>query len=113
SLEMQATIKDYAAKTGRDISMRTGIHTGTVVAGIVGTTKFSYDLWGDVVNIASRMESTGEPGQIQVSDAVRVRLQDDFNFDDRGEVEIRGKGPMRTWYLTGRVEHESHTEPLG
>ena len=113
SLEMQATIKDYAAKSGRDINMRTGIHTGTVVAGIVGTTKFSYDLWGDVVNIASRMESTGEPGQIQVSDAVRVRLQDDFNFDDRGEVEIRGKGPMRTWYLTGRVEHESHTEPLG
>ena len=113
SLEMQATIKDYAAKSGRDINMRTGIHTGTVVAGIVGTTKFSYDLWGDVVNIASRMESTGEPGQIQVSDAVRVRLQDDFNFDARGEVEIRGKGPMHTWYLTGRIEHESHTEPLG
>lgn len=113
SLEMQATIKDYAAKSGRDINMRTGIHTGTVVAGIVGTTKFSYDLWGDVVNIASRMESTGEPGQIQVSDAVRIRLQDDFNFDARGEVEIRGKGPMHTWYLTGRAEHESHTEPLG
>ncbi len=113
SLEMQATIKDYAAKSGRDINMRTGIHTGTVVAGIVGTTKFSYDLWGDVVNIASRMESTGEPGQIQVSDAVRVRLQDDFHFDARGEVEVRGKGPMHTWYLTGRVEHESHTDPLG
>jgi adenylate cyclase len=87
--------------------MRTGIHTGTVVAGIVGTSKFSYDLWGDVVNIASRMESTSEPGYIQVSDAVHIRLQDDFTFEARGDVEIKGKGPMHTWYLTGRRDERN------
>jgi len=104
ALDMQHAINDYAERSGRDIAMRTGIHTGTVVAGIVGTSKFSYDLWGDVVNIASRMESSSEPGNIQVSDAVRVRLQDDFCFEARGDVEIKGKGPMHTWYLTGRQD---------
>jgi class 3 adenylate cyclase len=83
--------------------MRTGIHTGTVVAGIVGTSKFAYDLWGDVVNIASRMEATSEPGLIQVSEAVHVRLQDDYQFRPRGEIQIKGKeDPMHTWYLTGK-----------
>ena len=107
ALDMQDAVTDYAAHSGRDITMRTGIHTGTVVAGIVGTTKFSYDLWGDVVNIASRMESTGEPGHIQVSDAVHIRLQDDFTFEARGDVEIKGKGPMHTWYLTGRRDERN------
>ena len=91
--------------------MRTGIHTGTVVAGIVGHSKFAYDLWGDVVNVASRMESTGEPGTIQVSDAVRIRLQDDFAFKLRGDVEIKGKGSMQTWFLTGRHEQSSQNSP--
>lgn len=102
ALEMQATLADYAERSGRPLAMRTGIHTGTVVAGIVGTSKFAYDLWGDVVNIASRMESSGEPGRIQVSDAVRVRLSDDYVFEPRGDVDIKGKGLMHTWYLTGR-----------
>jgi len=102
ALDMQAVLQEYASRSGRPIAMRTGVHTGTVVAGIVGTSKFAYDLWGDVVNIASRMESSGEPGRIQVSDTVRVRLADDFTFESRGDVDIKGKGPMKTWYLTGR-----------
>jgi class 3 adenylate cyclase len=104
AMDMQETLDDYTARSGRTIAMRTGIHTGTVVAGIIGTSKFSYDLWGDVVNIASRMESSSQPGCIQVSDAVRIRLQDDYRFEPRGEVEIKGKGPMPTWYLTGRKD---------
>ncbi len=102
ALDMQETLRTYAKRSGGDVAMRTGIRTGTVVAGIVGTSKFAYDLWGDVVNVASRMESTSEPGFMQVSDAVRVRLQDDYQFDERGPVEMKGKGSMNTWYLTGR-----------
>jgi adenylate cyclase len=108
AIEMQETIQAYAAKAGTNLSLRTGVHTGTVVAGIVGTSKFAYDLWGDVVNVASRMESTSEPGKIQVSDAVRIRLADDYLFEARGDVEIKGKGPMHTWYLIGE-RHPSTT----
>ncbi len=103
ALDMQQALATYSEQSGRELAMRAGMHTGTVVAGIVGTSKFAYDLWGDVVNIASRMESTSEPGQVQVSDAVRVRLQDDFAFESRGDIELKGKGSMRTWYLRGRV----------
>lgn len=102
ALDMQETLQEYSARTGRAFEMRTGIHTGTVVAGIVGTSKFAYDLWGDVVNTASRMESTSEPGRVQVSEAVRVRLQDDYVFEERGPVDVKGKGTLHTWYLTGR-----------
>lgn len=110
ALDMQETLRSYTKRTGQEIAMRTGIHTGTVVAGIVGTSKFAYDLWGDVVNVASRMESTSEPGFIQVSNAVRVRLQDDYDFDDRGPVEMKGKGSVHTWYLTGR---RTRSQPTG
>ncbi len=102
ALDMQRTLAEYSQRSGRTLSMRTGMHTGTVVAGIVGSSKFAYDLWGDVVNIASRMESTGEPGRIQVSDSVRVRLADDYEFESRGDVDIKGKGTMHTWYLLGK-----------
>jgi len=106
ALDMQDMLTAYAERSGKSVAMRTGVHTGTVVAGIVGTSKFAYDLWGDVVNVASRMESSSEPGHIQVSDAVRVRLADDYVFEPRGDVDIKGKGPMQTWYLAGR-RHES------
>ena len=77
-----------------------------MVAGVVGTQKFSFDLWGDVVNVASRLESTGVPNRIHVSDAVQIRLHDDYEFEDRGDVEVKGKGSIHTWFLERR-KHEA------
>ena len=93
------TLDDYNRESGQTLQMRMGIHTGTVVAGIVGKQKYSYDLWGDVVNIASRLESTSLPGRIHVASAVRARLLDDFELEERGQVEIRGLGPTQTSFL--------------
>ena len=96
---------EYAADFSQPLSIRMGMHTGTVVAGVVGTQKFSYDLWGDVVNIASRYESTGKPNKIHISDSVRLRLADDFEFEEAGEVELKGKGWVKSWFLIGRNKH--------
>ena len=82
--------------------MRIGIASGPVVAGVIGTRKFFYDVWGDAVNTASRMELTGAPGTIQVAEETYELLSDDFVFEERGVVDVRGKGPMRTWFLSGR-----------
>ena len=78
------------------------LHTGKVVAGVIGKAKFSYDLWGDTVNTAARMESHGAPGEIQVSEATREALGDAYTFEDRGVIEVKGKGMMKTWWLTSR-----------
>jgi class 3 adenylate cyclase len=88
---------EQAARLG--IAFRIGIHCGPVVAGVIGTRKFIYDVWGDTVNVASRMESHGTPGRIQVTHAVRERLDGQFLFEPRGLVEVKGKGPMPTWFL--------------
>lgn len=77
------------------------MHTGPAVAGVIGQKKYAYDIWGDAVNIVSRMESSGEPGRIHVSEAVYARLRDEFQFEERGIIEIKGKGPMKTCFLTG------------
>lgn len=84
---------------GHKISLRIGINSGPVVAGIVGTHKFSYDLWGDVVNTASRMESEGVPGSIQISSATHELIKEDFVCEPRGVVEVKGKGDMETYFL--------------
>jgi adenylate cyclase len=85
-----------------------GIHSGPVVAGVIGKKRFLYDLWGDSVNIASRMQSHGVPGRIQVSDATRTLLGDAFLFEDRGEIVIKGKGQLRTWLL---LDPENSLQP--
>ncbi|MCP5540940.1 MAG: response regulator [Akkermansiaceae bacterium] len=81
------------------VSLRVGIDTGPVVAGIIGRSKFIYDLWGDTVNTASRMESHGLAGEIQVTESTWRQLKNDFAFAERGEIEVKGKGAMTTWLL--------------
>jgi adenylate cyclase len=82
--------------------VRIGIASGAVVAGVVGTRKFFYDVWGDPVNVASRMEATGEPGKIQVTTETRDQLTERFDLEERGVIDVKGKGLMRTWFLFGR-----------
>jgi class 3 adenylate cyclase len=103
ALEMRDALTQREFADGRRLSMRIGIHSGPVVAGVIGKKKLSYDLWGDTVNTASRMESHGAPGRIHVSEACHAALAGRFRTEERGVVEIKGKGPMRTWWLEGRA----------
>ena len=105
ALETQIVMKNVTLRTstGEKVTLRIGIHTGEAVAGVIGTSKFSYDLWGDTVNTASRMESHGEPGRIHCSEEVYEALKDKFVFEERGEIEVKGKGLMRTWFLVGNL----------
>jgi len=102
ALDMQAAVASFNTKNNHSFSLRIGINIGGVVAGVIGLTKFSYDLWGDTVNVAHRMESNGIPGEIQVTDAVYERLKDKFLFKLRGTIEIKGKGEMMAYLLLGR-----------
>jgi class 3 adenylate cyclase len=88
--------------SGRPLQLRIGIDTGPVEAGVIGTSKFSYDLWGDTVNTASRMESHGVPGCIQVTERTWKRLRDGYRFQRRGPIQVRGMGELVTWFLVGR-----------
>lgn len=101
ALDMQELGKRLGTREERALNFRIGIHTGPVVAGVIGTRKFSYDLWGDTVNIASRMESHGMPGRIHVSRAVYERLKNDFEFEARGLTALKGVGEMESWFLLG------------
>jgi len=97
--EAASLLKD---SRGDALPLRIGLASGPVVAGVVGSRRFFYDVWGDAVNVASRMETTDSIGRIQVPEEVYRRLKDDFVFQERGVVQIKGKGLMRTWYLIGR-----------
>jgi class 3 adenylate cyclase len=102
ALAMQAEVARRADPSGRPLQLRVGIDTGPVEAGVIGTSKFSYDLWGDTVNTASRMESHGVPGCIQVTERTYQRLRDGYRFQPRGRIPVRGMGEMDTWFLLGR-----------
>jgi adenylate cyclase len=99
ALAMRDSLAEYSAANDVDLQMRIGLNSGPVVAGVIGKRRFLYDLWGDSVNTASRMESHGIPGEIQVSEATRDLLDDQFTFIDRGVIDIKGKGPMQTYLL--------------
>jgi adenylate cyclase len=101
ALDMRDALAGLVDPKGRPVPVRIGIASGPVVAGVVGTRKFFYDVWGDAVNTAARMEQTGEPGKIQVTPEMRGRLMEHFEFEARGLIDVRGKGQMQTWILLG------------
>ena len=102
ALDLAAAVAASRASRTYQIRMRVGINAGPVVAGVIGRQRTIYDVWGDTVNLASRMESLGEAGRIQVTPHVAERLKGAFALAPRGEIEVKGKGPMTTWWLTGR-----------
>jgi len=105
ALEMVDKVAELRDLTGRNLQIRVGIHTGAVIAGVIGTQKFIYDLWGDTVNIASRMESHSEVGKIQVTAETYQLLKHQFDLRERGAIEIKGKGLMQTYWLTGKIHN--------
>jgi adenylate cyclase len=104
ALDILEALTGLVDSKGRAVPLRMGIASGPVVAGVVGTRKFFYDVWGDAVNVASRMESTGVAGKIQVAPTTHKLICDSFEFEERGVIEVRGKEPMRTWFLIRRKQ---------
>jgi class 3 adenylate cyclase len=114
--ELALGMLDLAARRsfpdGGPVRLRIGIDTGPVVAGVIGRRRFSYDLWGDTVNTASRMETTGIPGCIQITERTRELLGDRYVLRERGRIQVKGKGKMRTYFLSGRTREHDHTPDL-
>jgi len=104
AIAMQNYLATFEILPGQSIQIRIGINTGSVIAGVIGTKKFIYDLWGDAVNVASRMESHGLPGQIQVTDTTYELLKDHYHLEPRGTIKVKGRGDMMTYWLKGKLE---------
>ena len=102
-------IDRFRKDTGIELAIRVGIDSGPAVAGVIGRRKFSYDVWGNTVNMASRMESHGVAAGIQVTQRVYERLSERYEFRERGVVEVKGKGPTMTYLLTGPRERVGTT----
>ncbi len=103
ALDMQRGLSEFNAKTGEALQIRIGINSGPVVAGVIGTKKFIYDLWGDTVNTASRMESHGISGTIQLTASTYELLRDKYQLTVRRPINIKGKGQMTTYLLGGKL----------
>ena len=117
ALDMVASMQRYRERSGFALAVRCGIHVGPTVAGVIGLKRFLYDVWGDAVNTASRMESMGEAGRVHVSEVVYRELAGSFFFECRGVMNVRGKGPMRTYFLLQPARHRygadgSRSNPL-
>jgi guanylate cyclase len=104
ALDMISCVEPSGDVGDLGLTLRIGINSGPVVAGVIGRKKFLYDLWGDAVNIASRMESQGTPGRIQITEPTHELLGAEFDCEPRGTISIKGKGDMETWYLIGLQE---------
>jgi guanylate cyclase len=117
ALDMQAAMRSVDEVGHLGLELRIGINSGPVVAGVIGRKRFLYDLWGDAVNTASRMESHGTSGRIQITRATKELLEEEFVCESRGTIPIKGKGEMEAWYLVGRranadAESQAHPEPV-
>jgi len=106
ALDMQRAARELSSEIPEGLQVRIGLHAGPAVAGVIGNKKLFYDVWGETVNTASRMESHGKPGRIQVTGPAYAELADDYAFEERGTVEIKGMGLVETWWLTGKATSE-------
>jgi adenylate cyclase len=111
ALSMLDALETVNATNGAPFQIRIGVHTGAVVAGVIGSHRFLYDIWGDAVNLASRLEAHGIPGRIHVSERTRELLESRYAFEPRGLIGLRGIGKVRTWFLTGRKDHANAPAP--
>ena len=102
SLDMIEALDRFNERTASTLQVRIGIDTGRVVAGVIGRRLFLYDIWGDAVSTASRMESHGVAGRVQLSESTRRRLGEPFVLEERGALEVEAKGELKTWFLAGR-----------
>jgi adenylate cyclase len=107
ALDMREAMRSDDGVGHLGLELRIGINSGPVVAGVIERKRFLYDLWGDAVNMASRMETSSTPGEIQVTRDTYELLRDDFELESRGTVAIKGKGDVETWYLVGPREASS------